>query len=290
VAQQLAQSDRARLSLYRAETDPHQPELLSLMSDLRQGIQRDELELFYQPKLDLRTRRVVGAEALVRWNHPTRGTVMPDLFIGLAEETGNIQGMTRWALATGLGQAAEWRRLGFELRVSINLSVRDLEDDTLPEQIATLLAANDLPVQALVLEITESALMNEVDAAVAVLQRLSDQGIALSIDDFGAGQSSLTYLRRLPVSEVKIDKAFVLKLAHYLDDRTIVQAVVDLGHRLGYSVTAEGVEDAESLELLSSFDCDHAQGYFIARPLPAAQFVRFLDDQRKSNEKAVTAL
>jgi diguanylate cyclase (GGDEF)-like protein len=280
VAQHVAFAANMRQVLYRPETDPHRPELLSLMSDLRQGIQRGELELFYQPKLDLRTRRIIGAEALVRWNHPTRGVVVPDLFIALAEETGNIHLLTRWALANGIAQAGEWRRQGLDLRIAINLSVRDLEDKTLPDQIAKLLADNALPPQALMLEVTESALIQEVDAVVAVLRRLADQGIGLSIDDFGAGQSSLTYLRRLPVREVKIDKAFVLKLAQFPDDRTIVRAVVDLGHRLGYAVTAEGVEDAASLEILSSFGCDYAQGYFIAHPLPAEQFSRLMEGRR----------
>jgi EAL domain-containing protein (putative c-di-GMP-specific phosphodiesterase class I) len=235
--------------------------------------------LFYQPKLDLRTRRIIGVEALVRWNHPTRGLVLPDTFIGLAEETGNVQFLTHWALATGMAQAAEWRQQGLDLRVSINLSVRDLEDETFPDQVAAMLESNALPAEALVLEVTESAIMKKADATIAVLRRLADNGIALSIDDFGAGQSSLTYLRRLPVREVKIDKAFVLKLAQYPDDQAIVRAVVDLGHRLGYAVTAEGVEDAASLELLSSFGCDYAQGYLIAQPVPAARFSRIMQER-----------
>jgi EAL domain-containing protein (putative c-di-GMP-specific phosphodiesterase class I) len=201
------------------------------------------------------------------------------MFIGLAEETGNVQFLTRWALATGIAQAAEWRRQGLDLRVSINLSVRDLEDETFPDQVAAMLAGNGLPAEALVLEVTEGAIMKKADAAIAVLRRLAENGIALSIDDFGAGQSSLTYLRRLPVREVKIDKAFVLKLAQYPDDQAIVRAVVDLGHRLGYAVTAEGVEDAASLELLSSFGCDYAQGYLIAQPVSAARFDRIMQER-----------
>jgi len=288
VAQQVALSGNARLAQYRVETDPHRPELLSLMSDLRQGIRRGELELFYQPKLDLRTRRITGAEALVRWNHPTRGTVLPDIFIGLMEETGNIQFLTRWALAAGIAQAAAWRQQGLDLRISINLSVRDLEDDTLPDQITALLASNALPPESLMLEVTESAIMKEAGSAIAVLRRLAGQGIALSIDDFGTGQSSLAYLRRLPVRELKIDKAFVLKLAQNADDRTIVRAVVDLGHGLNYAVTAEGVEDAASLELLCGFGCDYAQGYVIARPLPVAEFARVVQDWQNRIENTVT--
>jgi EAL domain-containing protein (putative c-di-GMP-specific phosphodiesterase class I)/GGDEF domain-containing protein len=279
VAQQAALSAKVRQAFYHPETDPHRPGLLSLMSDLRRGILSGELELLYQPKYDLRSRRISGAEALVRWNHPERGTVMPDTFIALAEETGNIQLLTRWALSAGMAQAARWRRQGLDLRMSINLSIRDLEDKTLPDRIAALLIENALPPESLVLEITESALTLELDAVIAVLERMADQGIALSIDDFGAGQSSLTYLRRLPVREVKIDKAFVQNLAEYSDDQAIVAAVVDLGHRLGYAVTAEGVEDAASLQILSGFGCDYAQGYYIARPLSVEQFSRLVKYQ-----------
>jgi EAL domain-containing protein (putative c-di-GMP-specific phosphodiesterase class I) len=261
--------------LYRPEIDPHRPALLSLMSDLRLGLQRDELRLLYQPKLEIGGNRICGAEALVRWNHPKRGTVPVESFVNLAEETGNIQHLTRWALQTGVAEAAAWRDAALSVRVSINLSVRDLVDAALPQRVADLLDACHLPARSLVLEVTESAIMGEPDAAIAVLRRLDAQGIELAIDDFGVGQSSLIYLRRLPVREIKIDKAFVLRLAHSPDDQTIVRSVIELGHNLGYRVTAEGVEDAASLAILRDFGCDHAQGYHIARPLEAAAFRQF---------------
>ncbi len=261
-----------RSAIYRPETDPHRPERLSLMSDLRAGLHRGEFRLLYQPKLDLKLGQLSGAEALVRWRHPTRGLVMPDNFINLAEETGNIQHLTRWALRTGLTEAKHWRDQGLPARVAINLSVRDLADDTLPTRIGGFLRELQLPARSLVLEVTESAIMGEPDAAIAVLRRLDQQGIDLAIDDFGVGQSSLAYLRRLPIREIKLDKAFVLKLPSSPDDQTIVRSVTELGHSLGYRVTAEGVEDIETLRLLREFDCDYAQGFFIGQPLSSDAF------------------
>jgi predicted signal transduction protein with EAL and GGDEF domain len=279
----------SRIAVYDPAADPHRPEHLSLMSDLRAALDQDGLRLFYQPKLDLASGRVAGAEALVRWQHPKRGLVPPDAFISLAEETGNIQRLTRWALASGITQAAAWRARGLALRVSVNLSVRDLADAALPERVAGLLDRHAVPSSQLMLEVTESAIMGEPDAAIAVLRRLADQGIALSIDDFGVGQSSLSYLRRLPVRELKIDKSFVLNLAQNAEDRTIVRSVIELGHRLGYSVTAEGVEDEAALVGLAEYGCDHAQGYHIARPLPVEGFDRFLDEARWPGQRLAAA-
>jgi len=204
--------------------------------------------------------------------------VPPDLFIPLAEETGNIQRLTRWALATGIAQAARWLNRGLALRMSINLSVRALGDPQLPKRVASLLAAHDVPSEFLLLEVTESAIMGEPDTAIAVLHEMADQGIALSIDDFGVGHSSLAYLRRLPVREIKIDKSFVQPLAKDIDSQKIVQSVIELGHRLGYSVTAEGVENADSLLGLGVLGCDYAQGYHISRPLSRERMENFFTD------------
>lgn len=268
------------IAIYNPSTDPHRPEQLSLMSELRESLERGELFLAYQAKLDLGAGRIAGAEALTRWHHPKRGFMPPDSFIGLAEQTGNIRHLTRWAIASGIDQAARWAGRGLGLRLAVNLSVRDLGDADLPNRIADQLARHGLPPQAIMLEVTESAIMGEPDAAIAVLRRLADQGIDLAIDDFGVGQSSFSYLRRLPVRELKIDKAFVLKLAESPDDRTIVRSIVELGHRLGYGVTAEGVEDAASLAFLTEIGCDHAQGYFIGRPIAVAAFDEFLGSAR----------
>ena len=280
VALQAALVAENRLVVYDPAADPHRPDHLSLMSELREALDQGQLQLYYQPKLDLDAGEIGGAEALVRWIHPHRGFVPPDLFIGLAEETGNIQRLTRWALDSGIAQAARWHAMGYALRISINLSVRDLSDADLPKYVAERLIAHALAPESLVLEVTESAIMGEPDAAIAVLRELAATGITLSIDDFGVGQSSLAYLRRLPVRELKIDKTFILKLADSQADRAIVRAVTELGHNLGYKVTAEGVEDEETLYALRYLGCDFAQGYHLAKALPVPQFEVFLRESR----------
>ncbi len=264
------------IAIYDPGTDPHRPERLSLMGDLREAIDHGGIEFHYQPKLNLATGRIDAAEGLVRWRHPKSGQIAPDAFIALAEETGNIRRLTRWALATGIAQAARWNEGGQGIRVSINVSARDLDDVELPRRVAGLLAAYEVPPERIVLEITESAIMGKPDASIAVLQRLAELGIDLSIDDFGVGQSSFAYLRRLPVRELKIDRTFVSQLAMVHADRTIVRSIVELGHHLGYRVTAEGVDDPAALDYLCDIGCDHAQGYLISRALPADEFGRFV--------------
>lgn len=262
--------------VYDPASDPHRPERLSLMSDLREAIDSDQLALHYQPKLNLATGRIDGAEGLSRWMHPKLGSVPPDAFIPLAEETGNIRRLTRWVLAAGIARAHAWASEGKSLRLALNLSARDLEDADLPVRVGELLVAHGVPAESIVLEITESTVMGKPEAAIRVLRRLADQGIDLAIDDFGVGQSSFAYLRRLPVRELKIDKSFLLKLANGAEDRTIVSSIVELGHRLDYRVTAEGVTDQATLDYLGQIGCDHAQGFFIARPMPAEAFDAFL--------------
>jgi len=265
-----------RIVFYDPGRDPHRSDHLTLMSDLREALDRNELRLHYQPKIKLAAGRVGGAEALVRWTHARRGFVAPDQFIAMAEETGNIRRLTNWALATGIAQAAEWQRRGFELRLSVNLSVRDLGDKSLPDRVRDLLENYGARPENIVLEITESAIMGEPDDAIAVLRRLADQGIDLSIDDFGVGQSSFTYLRRLPVRELKIDKSFVLNLAESSEDAVIVRSIVELGHNLGYKVTAEGIETEAAMQFLADLGCDYGQGYHMAKALPLDGFEKFI--------------
>jgi diguanylate cyclase (GGDEF)-like protein len=262
--------------IYDATTDPHRPERLSLMSDLREAIDHDQLELHYQPKLNLASGDIDGAEGLVRWQHPMLGAIAPDAFIALAEETGNIRRLTRAVLAIGIAQAQRWNAQGTAFRVSINVSARDLDDADLPNRVAELLSLHQVAPGRIVLEVTESAVMGKPEAAIAVLKRLADQGIDLAIDDFGVGQSSFAYLRRLPVRELKIDKTFIEHLADSSEDRIIVRSIVELGHHLGYRVTAEGVDDRFALDYLASIGCDHAQGYFIARALRTDALDRFV--------------
>jgi diguanylate cyclase (GGDEF)-like protein len=266
------------VTVYDPATDPYKPENLSLMGELRGGIQRGELQLHFQPKIGLGANKMIGAEALVRWIHPKHGFLPPDRFIPLAEESGAIHHLTDWALGSGIHHAKRWREGGLDLKLAVNLSVRDLLNKNLPDLTQRLLNESGMSGDRLILEITESAIMSDPDAAMAVLRRLADQGIKLSVDDFGTGHSSFAYLRKLPISELKIDKSFVLNLAKNSADQTIVRTIVDLAHGLDLKVTAEGVEDEEAYNLLADFGCDVGQGYFMSRPLTLEKFEAFARD------------
>lgn len=255
------------IAMYDPANDPHRPERLGLMGDLRKALGGNELCLRYQPKLHLASDAIDGVEALLRWQHPTRGLLLPDAFIGLAERTGNIRAVSRWVIDRGIAQAGEWARRGHALRVAINLSARDLDDASVADLIADRLAEHAVQPQSIVIELTESAVMSEPETAVKILDRLADSGVDLAIDDFGIGQSSFAYLRRLPVREVKIDRLFTQALADDDDDRVLVHSMVELAHRLGYRVTAEGVETAGALAFLRTIGCDHVQGFHIAAAL-----------------------
>jgi diguanylate cyclase (GGDEF)-like protein len=273
VAEFAAVGSTRGVDVYDPKADPHRPERLSLMSELRAAIDSDALELYYQPKRRLLDGHSDGAEALVRWPRPGRGMVSPEQFVAIAEETGNIGRLTRWVLARGIAQAAELARAGEPMRISINLSARDIGDMELPDRVAHLLRTHRLPASSLTLEVTESAVIGEPEAALQVLRRLADMGIDMAIDDFGVGQTSFAYLRRLPVKELKIDKMFVQHLATDETDRVIVRSLVELGHRLGYRVTAEGVEDEATIAFLGGVGCDHAQGFHVDRPMTFAALV-----------------
>ena len=264
------------VSVYDPGTDPHRPERLSLMGDLREAIADDRIDMHYQPKLDLASGRIDSAEALVRWQHPTLGQVAPDTFVPLAEESGNIRRLTHWVLATAIAQAGRWQEQGRAVRLSINVSARDLEDPDLPRRVTELLAIHRVSAGSIALEITESAIMGKPDAAIGVLRRLADRGIDLAIDDFGVGQSSFAYLRRLPVRELKIDKTFVSRLGEVREDQMSVRSIIELGHHLGYRVTAEGVDEPGALAWLARAGCDHAQGFLIAKAMPETEFEAFL--------------
>ncbi len=275
---------RAEMAMYAAKRRSNGPvtydpaidatsaQTLTLMSELRQAIDRNELRLYLQPKLALEDRRVVGAEALVRWQHPQRGLVPPSQFIPFAEQTGFIRHLTMWVFEEA---ARHWQALaedGLQLRLSVNLSTRDLLDLDLPHKFAQLLARHDVPAGAFCLEITESAIMDDPQRALATLDALSAMGFKLSIDDFGTGYSSLAYLKRLPVDELKIDQSFVLHMQTDRDDATIVRSTIDLAHNLGITVVAEGVETAETWNLLRDLKCDQAQGFHMGRPMPVGDF------------------
>ena len=262
-------------NVYDPTLDAANNQMLSLLTELRQAVDHDELRLYLQPKLSLETARIVGAEALMRWQHPQRGMVPPMDFIPFAEQTGFVRVLTLWIFEEA---AREWKRLlenGLQLTLSVNLSTRDLLDQDLPQKFEALLIRHSVPAEAFCLEITESAIMDDPARALGTLERLNALGFRLSIDDFGTGYSSLAYLKRLPVDELKIDKSFVLNMERDADDARIVRSTIDLAHGLGLSVVAEGVESAQSWELLRALRCDEAQGFHMSRPMPANEFLRW---------------
>jgi EAL domain-containing protein (putative c-di-GMP-specific phosphodiesterase class I) len=258
--------------MYTASIDAASAQTLSLLTELRQAVDGGQLRLFLQPKLKLDTGRVGGAEALVRWQHPSRGLVPPMEFIPFAEQTGFIRTLTMWVFEEAARHWIALQAEGLALTLSINLSTRDLLDPDLPSKFDALLVKHRVPAEAFCLEITESAIMDDPQRALATLNRLSGLGFKLSIDDFGTGYSSLAYLKRLPVDELKIDKSFVLSMETDPDDAKIVRSTVDLAHNMGLTVVAEGVENAKVWDLLRELECDEAQGFHMGKPMPAGDF------------------
>jgi EAL domain-containing protein (putative c-di-GMP-specific phosphodiesterase class I)/GGDEF domain-containing protein len=255
---------------YRTERPPLR------MGELRHAIATGELFLVFQPKIDLQTGSVSGLEALTRWQHPQRGIIPPDEFIPVAERTGLIIPLTLSVLHQSLLQCREWQQMGFEVSVSVNLSMWNLEAQELPDQIEGLLNRIGVPSERLELEITESAIMVDPQRVMQTLTRIKGLGVQFAIDDFGTGYSSLAYLKKLPVSVMKIDKSFVLNMESDRDNAVIVRSIIDLGHNLGLKVVAEGVETREANSMLKSFHCDEAQGFYYSRPLPAYAITDFL--------------
>jgi EAL domain-containing protein (putative c-di-GMP-specific phosphodiesterase class I) len=254
------------------------PDETQAANRLRRGIQQGELILHYQPKFDLRTRRIVGVEALVRWSPPGQELVFPDAFIGVAERAGFMKPLTFAVLELALRQYRAWDERGLTLPMAINLAASILEDNDFPDQLCAALEAQSVSPAGVALELTESVVMAKPDRTQHILKRLSAMGFQLAIDDFGTGYSSLAYLGRLPVDEIKIDRSFVLKMSTNEGDRTIVRASIDLAHKFGKRVVAEGVEDTTTLRMLEEMDCDQAQGYLISRPLSAEHLAGWLEN------------
>jgi diguanylate cyclase len=253
-------------AVYASEFDRHSPERLGLMAELRDAIEHNQLLLHFQPKLAIETGRIVGNEALVRWQHPRRGLLMPEKFIAPAEQTGLIGPLTHWVLNNALSHCQNARNQGIDLRVSVNLSARSLHNPHLPESIENVLTTTGAEPDQLMLEVTESAIVLDPKRAEETLMALDRMGVWLSIDDFGTGYTSLASLSRLPIKEIKIDKSFVAKMLTDKKDAMIVRSVIELGHNLGLTVVAEGVETKEMFDALAILGCDEAQGYFICRP------------------------
>lgn len=286
---------RAAVAMYQAKLhrdsaievfDPDLEEVASrkfeLLNDLREALDQNGLTVHFQPKCDIETETIVGAEALVRWIHPVHGFVSPDEFVGLAERAGLVHRLTKFVLQESLRQCRIWHEQGLPIRVSVNLSARSLEEDDLVPYVASALRNAGVDAGSLSLEVTETEIVGDGGGAIVVLERLRELGVGISIDDFGTGYSSLSYLARLPADEVKIDKSFVIGLPHDEISQAIVRAVVELSERVGMHTVAEGVEDAATLALLGRLGVETAQGYFISRPVPADSFTMWLWERRRT--------
>jgi len=273
---------RAKHSLLRSSIDDlrhdrSDNQRLAVVAELRQAIDHGRLRLYYQPKADLRSGRVVGVEALVRWDHPQRGLVAPDDFVPLAERTGLIRPLTSFVLQEAISQLSAWRDAGRQLVMSVNLGAANLTDPDLPGEISKLLFKHGVPARALALEITEGHVMSDVTRTIEVVSELSRLGVELSVDDFGTGYSSLSKLRALPLAEIKLDKTFVLNMTRERDDATIVRSSIELAHNLGLRVVAEGIETRQVADELQRLGCDVGQGYWLSRPQPAQMMTAWLE-------------
>ncbi|MBT5231133.1 MAG: EAL domain-containing protein [Methylococcales bacterium] len=266
IAVHLAQQNGINIAYYDASHDERNTARLSMMHELRHAIETDELELFYQPKVNIEQGEITHVEALIRWHHPKHGFMPPDDFIPLAEQTGHIIHLTKWVLNTAIQQGCAFRQAGVDIKVAINLSTKDLMNRSFIKMTEELLTQHQAQADWFVLEVTESAVMQDDKKATEVLNELNTMGFDLSIDDYGTGYSSMSYLKLLPVQELKIDKSFILDLPNNQDDKAIVQTTIELGHRMGLTVIAEGVEDQATLDILQEMGCDMAQGYYVCRP------------------------
>ncbi len=267
------------VAIYSPQYDRYSTERLALMGELRHAIDENQFFLLYQPKIDIKSGRTNGVEALVRWKHPRLGIVPPDQFITLAEHTGSIKQLTVWVLKEALRQSRSWQKAGIEISVAVNLSVRSLQAPQLLDNIRGLLTTWGVASNFLRLEITESIIMADPALAMEVIKQLTAMGIRFSIDDFGTGYSSLSYLQRLPVDEIKIDKSFVMNMMADENSAAIVGSIIELAHNLGLKVVAEGVENKDTLDRLALDGCDAAQGYLISKPIPQEDLTAWLENQ-----------
>jgi diguanylate cyclase (GGDEF)-like protein len=267
------ESGRNTFQFFTRELNALMTERLELESKLRRALERRQFQLFYQPRIELSTGRIVGAEALLRWNIPKIGTILPERFIPLAEETGLIAPIGRWVLQAAAAQNKAWQDAGLPpIVVSVNVSARQFRADNLERTVAEALQSSGLEARYLEIELTESVVMHDAPQLGTMLDELKAIGVHVAIDDFGTGYSSLTYLKRFPVDRLKVDRSFVENLATDTDDATIVRTIINLGHNFGLKVVAEGVEDPDQIDFLRRHHCDEVQGYYFSRPVPAEQF------------------
>lgn len=269
------------LIVYEEEIDDYDPRRLALMADLRKAINNNDLFLVYQPKMNVKTGVISGVEALLRWQHPEAGLIPPNDFIPMAEKSSVIKPLTVWVLNNALRQAAAFASSGIDITVAVNISASSLRDDSLVGYTKMLLQKNNIEPEKLIMEITESAMMKDPVMALNLLHQLSQLGVQISIDDYGTGYSSLAYLKRMPVNEMKIDRTFVKDMATDEDDRSIVDTTINMGHNFGLRVVAEGVEDRETIELLNNMGIDQVQGFYYARPMPVEELYDWMTVDNK---------
>lgn len=273
VAMYEAKKSNTHVCVYQPELDRYTKTRLALINDLHDAIENDQLELYYQPKISLKKLKVVSVEALIRWQHPVNGWILPDEFIALAEDSAMINELSYWVLDHAFHQWKIWHDSGLDLQIAVNLSARNLVDEKLPVYISKLNEKYNMATGGVKAEITESAIMSNIEVAMEIMADPHMQKLQFSIDDFGTGYSSLSYLKKLSVNEVKIDKTFVSEMAHDEDDESIVKSVIDLAHNLGHNVVAEGVESEDVLAQLVEMGCDEAQGYYFTKPVPEKELL-----------------
>ncbi len=278
IAMYHAKQQKLGYCFYHPDLDSNSADRLTLMGELRDAINKGELKLYYQPKVDLARQSIVGVEALVRWMHPTRGFIPPDEFVPMAEQSGLIRPLTHWVISTALNQCEIWHKNGIEISMSINLSVNNLQDVDFPAQVSHLLDITQVDNRFIQFEITESTIMTNPDYVQEVLVEMGKLNVSFAIDDFGTGYSSLSTLKKLPVHELKIDKSFVMDMASDSDDEAIVHSIIDMAHNLGLSVIAEGVENITVTKQLIRFGCDLIQGYYISPPMPEQKMTEMLEN------------
>ncbi len=283
VAMYRAKRSGGGIRVYNPERDHEQLESLSFVAELQRAIETDELALCYQPKIDLRTGRIVGVECLARWQHPVRGLISPVHFIPFAESVGLIKPLSLWVIRKALQDWGTWHARGLEMPVAINLSAPLLYDPEFPSTIAGEVAANAIPEGHLEVEITEGSLMLDPEQAMTTISRLRASGVAFALDDFGTGYSSLAYLKNLQVQSIKIDRSFVRDMVTDRRDASIVKAAIELGHSFSLDVVAEGVETAAARDLLLGLGCDQAQGFYFAKPMRSPELLRWHDEQSATN-------
>ena len=289
VAMYAAKDAHSRVELYQPKLDEANRTRLETIQDLDAALVHRQFVLHYQPKIDVETGAVFGAEALVRWEHPTRGVLYPDAFLPVVEQSGLMNAVTRLVLESAVMQLASWRAAGLDLSVAVNLSASDLLDESLAERIAGLLDEHGVPADALELEITESVIMIDPKRAREVLEALRALGLRIAVDDYGTGYCALAYLRDLPIDELKIDRSFIANVTTDRRSGAIVRSTIELAHALGLKVVAEGIEDTKALAAVAAFGCDFAQGYHFSRPVPADAFTTWVRAQVESGARPLLA-